>query len=149
MRLSLGAVGILAFGLALAAQAAPLERLEVDTASGPHVFQVEVMRTPAELEHGLMDRREMARDRGMLFDFQKAQPVYFWMKNTYLPLDMIFVGPDGRVVNIKHDAKPMDETLIPSGKPTLGVIEVNAGVADAIGLKVGDTVKHPVFQGRS
>lgn len=122
-----------------------VQRLEIDTASGPHVFQVEVMRSEKERARGLMDRRSMPRDRGMLFDFQTEQPVWFWMKDTYIPLDMIFVAKNGRVVSIKHDAKPMDETLIPSGAPTLGVIELNAGEANAIGVAVGDKVKNPIF----
>ena len=124
---------------------APLQRLEIDTASGPHRFQVEFMSTDAEREKGLMFRRSLAKDHGMLFDFHTQQPVTFWMENTYIPLDMIFVADDGRVVAIKHDAKPLDRSLIPSGAPTLGVIEVNAGIADAIGVKVGDLVKHPMF----
>jgi uncharacterized membrane protein (UPF0127 family) len=122
-----------------------LQKLEIDTASGPHVFNVEVVRTPAERERGLMDRRTMPQDRGMLFDFQTEQPVIFWMKDTYIPLDMIFVAQNGRVVGIKHDAKPMDETLIPSGAPALGVIELNGGVTNTIGLKIGDMVKNPLF----
>jgi len=139
-------VAAVLLGLASPAWAeAPLQPLEIDTASGPHHFKVEVMRTDAEREKGLMFRRTMAKDHGMLFDFHTQQPVTFWMKDTYLPLDMIFVSQEGRVVSIKHDAKPMDESLIPSGAPTLGVLEVNAGVADAIGLKVGDVVKHPIF----
>jgi uncharacterized protein len=144
MKQMLAAV-VLVFGTGAAWAEAPLQRLEIDTASGPHDFMVEVMHTPAERERGLMDRRSLPKDRGMLFDFHTAQPVYFWMKNTFIPLDMIFVGADGRVVAIKHDAKPMDETLIPSGKPTLGVIELNAGTADAIGLKTDDVVRHPIF----
>ena len=124
---------------------APLQRLEVDTASGAHLFQVEVMSTEAERAQGLMNRRSLAKDHGMLFDFHRAAPVAFWMKNTFLPLDMIFVGADGKVVSVKHGAKPLDETPIPSGGPTLGVIEVIAGVADAIGVKPGDEVKHPIF----
>ena len=103
------------------------------------------MTTDAERERGLMNRRSLARDRGMLFDFHKEAPVYFWMKNTFIPLDMIFVAHDGRVVSVKHDAKPMDETIIPSGAPAQGVIEVIAGVADAIGVKPGDAVRHPMF----
>ena len=130
---------------ASAAANVPLQRLEIDTASGPHVFKVELMSTDAEREHGLMFRRTLPRDHGMLFDFHKQQPVVFWMKDTYLPLDMIFVASNGRVVSIKHDAKPMDETLIPSGAPAQGVIEVNAGVANAIGVKVGDEVKASIF----
>ena len=137
---------VAASGVSVDARAdAPLQRLEVDTASGPHLFKVEVMSTDAERERGLMNRRSLAKDRGMLFDFHKEAPVFFWMKNTYIPLDMIFVGADGRVVNVKHDAKPLDETIIPSGEPAQGVIEVIAGVADAIGVKPGDEVKHPMF----
>ena len=139
-----GAVALL-FVSSSQLMAAPLQPLEIDTASGAHAFKVEVMSSPAELEHGLMNRRSMARDHGMLFDFHKAEPVFFWMKNTYIPLDMIFVSEDGHVVAIKHDAKPMDETIIPSKAPARGVIEVNAGVTEAIGLKVGDEIKHPVF----
>ena len=108
----------LAFGLALLAGAAhaeaPLEALTIDTASGAHRFRVEVMRTEPERERGLMYRKTMARDHGMLFEYQSEQPVTFWMHNTYLPLDLIFIGKDGRVVNVARDAKPMDDSLIPS-----------------------------------
>jgi uncharacterized membrane protein (UPF0127 family) len=134
------------FAVAGGAQAATLQRLEIDTATGAHVFDVELVRTAAEREHGLMDRRSMPPGHGMLFDFQEEQPVVFWMKDTFIPLDMIFVAHDGKVVGIKHDARPMDETLIPSGAPALGVIELNAGVTRKIGLKVGDRVKNPLFQ---
>jgi len=126
--------------------AGPVAPLVIDTASGPHRFAVEWMMTEAERERGLMDRKTMARDHGMLFDFRPdAVPVVFWMKDTYLPLDMIFIGPDGHVVNIAHDARPMDTTMIPSNAPTLGVLEVDAGVANAIGVKVGDKVEHAMF----
>ena len=126
--------------------AGPVEPLVIDTSSGPHRFTVEWQQTEAERERGLMDRKTMARDHGMLFDFRpKAVPVAFWMKDTYLPLDMIFIGADARVVSIAHDAKPMDETIIPSNAPTLGVLEVDAGVAKAIDLKVGDKVEHAMF----
>jgi uncharacterized membrane protein (UPF0127 family) len=149
LALSAACLGIAGLGIASTGEAvaeAPLQRVEIDTTSGAHVFQVEIARSAAERERGLMDRRSMDPDHGMLFDFQREQPVIFWMKDTYIPLDMIFVGRTGRVVAIKHDAKPMDETLIPSGAPTLGVIELNAGVAEAIGLKLGDQVKNPIFQ---
>lgn len=121
------------------------EPLEIDTASGAHRYEVEVMTTEAEREHGLMDRKSMPADHGMLFDFQRDRDVAFWMKDTYIPLDMIFIDHAGRVVAIKHDAKPMDETPIPSGAPTTGVLELNAGAADAIELKIGDRVKHKIF----
>lgn len=141
-----GAFGVALFAAA-AAQAAPaVQRLEIDTASGPHVFKVEVMRSESERAYGLMNRKSLPKDHGMLFDFHSEQPVVFWMKDTLIPLDMIFVAQNGHVVSIKHDAKPMDETLIDSGGPTLGVIELNAGEADAIGVKVGDQVKHSIFK---
>ena len=145
MKRKLVEVAALLLAVSPAMAEAPLQRLEIDTSSGPHVFSVELMSTDAEREKGLMNRRSLAKDHGMLFDFHQQQPVFFWMKDTYLPLDMIFVAQNGRVVSIKRDAKPLDETLIPSGAPTLGVIEVNAGIADAIGVKVGDEVKHPIF----
>lgn len=123
-----------------------LEKLEIDTASGPHVLEVEVMRTEQERERGLMFRRFLPKDRGMLFDFKTEQPVMMWMKNTYIPLDMVFIAHDGRVVGIAKDAEPLSERIIPSGAPAAGVLEVNAGEADAIGLKVGDKVQHPIFK---
>ena len=139
----------LAFGLALLAGAAhaeaPLEALTIDTASGVHRFRVEVMRTEPERERGLMYRKTMARDHGMLFEYQSEQPVTFWMHNTYLPLDLIFIGKDGRVVNVARDAKPMDDSLIPSSGPALGVLELDAGTAKTIGLKAGDVVRHTMF----
>ena len=139
----------LALGLALLAGAAhaeaPLEALTIDTATGAHRFKVEVMRTEPERERGLMYRKTMARDHGMLFEYQSEQPVTFWMHNTYLPLDLIFIGKDGRVVNVARDAKPMDDSLIPSSGPALGVLELDAGTAKTIGLKPGDVVRHTMF----
>ncbi len=119
--------------------------LEVDTATGKHTFTVELARSAAEREKGLMFRRTMAPSHGMLFDFPRADRLVFWMKDTYIPLDMVFVARDGRVVSIKRGAKPLDETLISSEGPAAGVLEVNAGVVDQIGLKVGDEIKHPIF----
>ncbi len=119
--------------------------LEVDTGSGAHGFTVELARTEAEREKGLMYRRSMADTAGMLFDFGRDQMLLFWMKDTYIPLDMVFIDHGGHVVSIKRDAKPLDETTISSQVPAAGVLEVNAGVADKIGLKVGDEVKNPIF----
>ena len=125
---------------------AGLERLEIDTATGHHALQVEVMRTQPELEKGLMFRRFLPKDRGMLFDFKVEKPVEMWMKNTYIALDMVFIAHNGRVVGIARGAEPLSETIIPSGAAAAGVLEVNAGAADAIGLKVGDEVHHPLFK---
>jgi uncharacterized protein len=149
---------LLAFGLAIVLPAAPLsapalaqekqaavEPLSIVTSSGTHVFSVEVMRTDAERERGLMFRRYMPRDRGMLFNFDVEQPVMMWMKNTYLPLDMIFIARSGKVVHIAADAEPLSEAIIPSGGSVYAVLEVNAGVAASIGLKAGDTIHNEIF----
>lgn len=122
----------------------PTEPLTIVTASGPHKFAVEVMRTPAELERGLMFRRAMPADHGMIFDFKTVQPVMMWMRNTYIPLDMVFIAPSGKVVSVGH-GKPLSDHIIHSGGPVLGVLEVNAGTAAKIGLKPGDTVVFPLF----
>ncbi len=119
--------------------------LTIATASGPHAFQVEVMRTDAERERGLMFRRDLPADRGMLFDFKTAAPVMMWMKNTYIPLDMVFIGADGRVISTAVDAEPMSERVIPSGGPARAVLEVNAGTVAKIAIKPGDRVDTAMF----
>ena len=121
------------------------EPLEIVTASGRHLFAIEVMRTDAERSRGLMFRRFMPADRGMLFDFKTEQPVMMWMKNTYIPLDMIFMSRNGTVTHVAADTEPMSERTISSGPPAFAVLEVNAGVAAKIGLKPGDRVVHPMF----
>jgi uncharacterized membrane protein (UPF0127 family) len=138
---------LLSVWMASGARAEPaFERLEIVTASGSHAFETEVARTMEERATGLMFRRELAENRAMLFDFGVEQKVMMWMKNTYIPLDMIFVGKNGRVVSIAHDAKPMSEDLIPSGGPTYAVIELAGGVAKKIGVAVGDRVRHSIFR---
>jgi hypothetical protein len=129
---------------------ADLERLEIVTATGPHVFQIEVARTEEQRSKGLMYRRSLPEDHGMLFDFGFdvgfEDVVTMWMKNTYVSLDMIFVSRGGRVVSIAQDAVPLSEAIISSEKPVFAVIEVNAGTARKIGLSVGDSVRHPMFK---
>ena len=140
------AVLVVAASLSLSTSARAADpNLEVDTGSGKHAFTVEMARTNAEREKGLMNRHSMAEASGMLFDFGGDEMLLFWMKDTYIPLDMVFIDHAGRVVSIKRDAKPLDETTISSQVPAAGVLEVNAGVADKIGLKVGDEVKNPIF----
>ena len=132
------------------AQSAPspageLENLTLVTSSGEHAFKVEVMRTDEQRARGLMFRRHMPAGRGMLFDFKTEQRVMMWMRNTYIPLDMIFITRAGVVVNVAEDTEPMSERTIPSAGPAYAVLEVNAGVARRIGLKAGDQVKHTLF----
>jgi uncharacterized membrane protein (UPF0127 family) len=122
-----------------------LEKLTIQTQTGAFPFLVEVMRSEAEREKGLMFRRYLPPDRGMLFDFKVEAPVMMWMKNTFLPLDMIFISRNGVVKNIVQDAEPMSETIIPSGAKVFAVLEVNAGTAARIGLRAGDRVEHPIF----
>ena len=121
------------------------EPLEIVTASGRHMFAIEVMRTDEERGRGLMFRRFMPADRGMLFDFKTEQPVLMWMKNTYIPLDMIFMSRNGTVTHVAANTEPMSERTISSGPPAFAVLEVNAGVAAKIGLKPGDRVVHGLF----
>jgi uncharacterized membrane protein (UPF0127 family) len=128
-----------------AASAQALDKLEIITATGAHVFSVELARNDAEREKGLMYRRFMPPDRGMLFDFKREEPVMFWMKNTYIPLDMIFISRAGVVTGVAANAEPLSERLIPSGGPCYGVLELNGGVAASIGVKPGDKVRHAIF----
>ncbi len=93
-----------------------------------------------------MNRRFMPADQGMLFEFDHDGPVSFWMKNTYIPLDMIFISRSGIVTKIVANAEPLSERAIPSGAPCAAVLELNGGAAAAIGLKVGDSVRHPFFK---
>jgi uncharacterized membrane protein (UPF0127 family) len=121
------------------------ESVEFVTATGAHRVEIEVARTERARETGLMYRRSMLRNHGMLFIFPSEQPVSMWMKNTYIPLDMVFVSRKGRVTSVTRDAVPMSETIISSGPPAFAVIELNAGAARAMGLDVGDQVRHPSF----
>jgi uncharacterized membrane protein (UPF0127 family) len=122
------------------------EPLQLVTASGPHKFAVEVMKTDEQRARGLMFRRFLPADRGMLFDFKTEQPVMMWMKNTYLPLDMVFIARTGVVVSVAQNTEPLSERTIASGPPAFAVLEVNAGTAAKIGLKAGDRVEHPMFR---
>jgi uncharacterized protein len=134
--------------LAQSVLAQALEPVTLVTSSGRHVFQSEIMRTPDERARGLMFRRHLPADRGMLFDFKEVAPVSMWMQNTFIPLDMVFIRADGTVARVAERTEPMSTRTIPSGEPVLGVLEVNAGTAERIGLKAGDRVEHPMFRPR-
>lgn len=121
------------------------EPLSIVTGKGVSHFTVEIADTPATREHGLMFRKSLASDRGMLFEFKTPQPVAFWMKNTLIPLDLLFIGSDGHIVSIARDATPLSETPIPSGGPVLGVLELSGGRASAIDAEPGDTVRASIF----
>ena len=120
------------------------ELLTIRRADGStQVFTVEVASNSEQRAQGLMNRKEMADDAGMLFDFGTTRRVYMWMKNTYLPLDMLFVSEDGSILGITPDTVPMSEAIIDSGEPVRFVIELNAGAARKLGLAVGDKAESP------
>jgi uncharacterized membrane protein (UPF0127 family) len=97
------------------------------------------------MAQGLMFRRAMAADAGMLFEYDRVQPVQFWMKNTLIPLDMLFIGADGTVLDIHERAVPLSLDPIGSDKPVLGVLELNGGTVSRLGIKRGDRIDHPMF----
>jgi len=127
------------------ARAAGQDTIEIVTRTGVHAFSVELATNAAERAVGLMNRKELPEGRGMLFDFHDDQPVQFWMHNTYIPLDMIFIAGDGRVVRIAENAKPMSDDLIPSGRPVRAVLEVIGGTARKFGIAPGDRVTGAFF----
>src|SRR5262249_61702962 len=107
----------------------------------------EEARTPAQMAPGLMFRRNMAADAGMLFEYPRPQLATFWMKNTLIPLDMLFVAADGKIATIHQRAVPMSTAAISSEVPVLAVLELNGGTVERLGLKPGDRILHPFFQG--
>ena len=117
-------------------------KLVLHTATGDHSFNVEVVDTPESRAKGLMYRTELADDAGMLFDFKQEREVAFWMSNTLIPLDMIFVGADGVIKTIHVNARPQDLTSIPSEVPVQFVLEIPGGRSDELGLKTGDIMDH-------
>lgn len=110
-------------------------------------FTIEIATTREQEMYGLMFRRSLADDAGMLFIFTPEQPVSMWMKNTYIPLDMLFVRADGTIAKIVAQTRPLDLTPIPSDVPVHGVIELNGGVAAKDGIKTGDKVLFSAFSG--
>jgi uncharacterized protein len=119
--------------------------IEIISKSGVHAFSVELATDDAERARGLMFRKALPEGKGMLFDFQTEQPVAFWMHNTYISLDMIFIRGDGRILRIAENAEPQSDRLIPSGGPVRGVLEVIAGTARKLGIAPGDRVTGSIF----
>jgi uncharacterized membrane protein (UPF0127 family) len=119
--------------------------LTITTAKGDQPFTVELALTPAQQQLGLMYRRELAPDAGMLFVFPQPQPTAFWMKNTLIPLDMLFIAADGRIADIHERAVPLSEANIPARVPVKAVLELNGGTVARLGIKPGDIVHHATF----
>ena len=119
--------------------------LTIVSATGPHRFVVELAETPGQMEQGLMFRRSLAPDAGMLFDFKRPTVATMWMHNTLIPLDMLFVDQQGLIVNIAQRAVPESDQTIAAVKPVRAVIELNGGTAERLGIKPGDRVLYPIF----
>ena len=121
------------------------DRVDLRGDFGSARFTVELAITPEEQARGLMFRETMGRNAGMLFVYDRETPVSFWMRNTRIPLDMIFVDDEGRVIKVHPEAVPGDETPIPSGGPARAVLEINGGMAETLGIAPGDELRSPIL----
>lgn len=142
----LAAALVMVWAVGAGAQA-PFERttLDIETTQARHSFNIELALTPAQQSQGLMFRRKMAADAGMLFFHQRERVATMWMRNTILPLDMLFVATDGRVVHIVERTVPQSLTTISAGRPVRAVLELNAGTVRRLAVKSGDRLIHPLF----
>ncbi len=155
MGLALALLGAVAGPFALsgcqqrpAAAQPALEPLAIVTAQGERRFLVEIADDDAERAKGLMNRAELAEDRGMLFQFREEAERSFWMKNTLIPLDILYIAADGRIVSIARETTPFSEAPIPSYGGAKGVLEIRGGLAERLGVAPGDRVRHPFFSSR-
>ncbi len=131
----------------VAAQTAgPREELTVTTSAGPHELQVEIANDDRERSFGLMFRRSMGADEGMLFDFGAEEPASFWMRNTYIPLDMLFIEADGTIESIAERTTPLSDKSVSSKGPVRYVLEINGGRSDSLGIAPGDKISGPALE---
>lgn len=144
-----GAVGLAGAGVAVAKSettaAAHEERLEIVAAGGVHVLDVEIAATPEKQALGLMYRTSLPDSKGMLFTHETPRELTMWMRNTYIPLDMVFIRADGTIHRIEARTEPLSERIISSEGPVLAVLEIAGGAAERMGLKPGDKVRHRAF----
>ncbi|MDQ1186135.1 DUF192 domain-containing protein [Agrobacterium larrymoorei] len=127
---------------AAAQETFPSEKLEIiSTAGKTQTFTVEVANSDSQRQQGLMFRKSMSDDHGMLFDFKEDRDVMMWMKNTFIPLDMLFISKAGKITHIHTNAVPHSEDIISSNGPVRYVLELNGGAAKKLGITVGDTVR--------
>src|SRR5689334_36383 len=124
------------------------QTVEIASKTRVHIFAVEIADNDADRAKGLMYRKELPEGQGMLFDFHRDQDVSFWMQNTYIPLDMIFIRGDGRILRIAENTEPLSTRLIPSGGPVRAVLEVIGGTSRKLGIAPGDRVASPIFSTR-
>ncbi len=122
------------------------EPLLIETASGvKQAFNVEIVKEEKVRTRGLMFRQSMPKDHGMLFDYDPPQQISFWMKNTYISLDIIFIDANGVILNIAEKTTPLSLTTLPSAGPARGILEINGGLSAKLGIKAGDHVRHRIF----
>lgn len=123
-----------------------VRRAVIETKSGAfHTFDIELALTPEKQQKGLMFRSELPENAGMLFFHRDCVPASFWMKNTLLPLDMIFIAADGRIVRIAEMTEPKTLDVHVSGEPVNGILEINGGLSRRLGISEGDFLRHPWF----
>ena len=126
-------------------QSLPATPLQIVTGEGVHDFEVEVARTNAEMAKGLMFRTEMAENHGMIFDYNPPRWASMWMKNTYIPLDILFIRADGTILNIAENTTPLSRASISAAGKARAALELNAGVVEKLGIEAGDLVRHDLF----
>ncbi len=150
MLLLAGSVVYAAYAADKQEQSSPLpvklrEPLTIMTKQGNYTFKVEVVAEPLEMQTGLMFREKMPKNTGMLFDFKEPRRIAMWMKNTILPLDMIFIAPNGKIMDIAENTTPFSTNIIAAKRPASAVLEVRAGTCNHYGIRIGDRVAHTLF----
>jgi uncharacterized protein len=147
LRTAIAAAAAFTVSAAVCAAAQTLETgtLTIETDEGVQSFDIEIADEPEEISYGLMNRESMAEDAGMLFDFGNPREPAMWMKNTLIPLDMLFITSDGTIQMIARNAVPGSLRTISPGMPVKGVLEINGGRAADLGIMPGDTVDHAIF----
>jgi len=144
-RLFLALILLVAAAPAWALETFGTSDLTIRTTGGPRTFKIELALTDAQMEQGLMFRRSLAPDAGMLFDFKAPTNVTMWMKNTFIPLDMLFLDEHGRVFDIHERAVPQSTDIIAARGPARYVVELNGGTAARLGIKPGDQASSPAI----
>ncbi len=122
------------------------DTLEIITKKNNYLFNIEIADNNILRSYGLMRRKKLEDKKGMLFIYPNSRKVTMWMKNTLISLDMLFIKKNGRIVKIKHNAIPLNKSLINSEEKVLGVLEINAGVAKLLNIKVGDRINYKLFK---
>ncbi len=146
-RLVLAAMLLCGQLVAAGAVAGPVDEITIVTAQARHQFHVELAATTEARRTGLMHRRSLARDAGMLFIFPNSSRHTFWMKNTLIPLDMLFIAGDGHIVYVHHNAQPHSLTPIGPEEDATAVLEINGGLSRRLGITIGDRILHPSLTG--